>query len=189
MRLSRGPRQGCHSSGSAGGAAGWSQETQRLRRPDQPLGDRAAQVHLEKRLEDGRPRPHTLTEAQLHELSFETRKFSGAMLASLVNAGALAAGRAGREAVGYHDIANARPAGPRPPAAPPAGAACLPRRAEQADMPGPARAAGLDVCLLVRTERPVAAKGGSASRVGVYSFIRIYSFHFLVVGFSILAEA
>jgi hypothetical protein len=82
-----------------------------------PWGDCAAQVHLEKRLEDGRPRPHTLTEAQLHELSFETREFSGAMLASLVNAGALAAGRAGREAVGYHDIANARPAAPlaRPP--------------------------------------------------------------------------
>ncbi len=85
----------------------------RLRRSEQS-GDRAAQVHLEKRLEDGRPRPHTLTEAQLHELSFETREFSGAMLASLVNAGALAAGRAGREAVGYHDIANARPAAPSP---------------------------------------------------------------------------
>ena len=68
----------------------------------------ARQVHLEKRLEDGRRRPHTLSEEELHELSFETREFSGAMLASLVNAAALAAGRAGREAVSFNDVAQAR---------------------------------------------------------------------------------
>ncbi|KAK9823015.1 hypothetical protein WJX81_007049 [Elliptochloris bilobata] len=64
-------------------------------------------VHLEKRLEDGRRRPHTLTEEQLHAMSFETREFSGAMLASLVNSAALAAGRSGREAVTFDDLEQA----------------------------------------------------------------------------------
>ena len=67
-----------------------------------------AQVHLEKRLDDGRRRPHTLSEEQLHTMSFETREFSGAMLASLVNAAALRAGRAGREAITFNDLEQAR---------------------------------------------------------------------------------
>ena len=67
-------------------------------------------MHLEKRLDDGRRRPHTLSEEQLHTMSFETREYSGAMLASLVNAAALRAGRAGREAVTFNDLEQARAA-------------------------------------------------------------------------------
>ena len=73
-----------------------------------PKHRQRAQVHLEKRLDDGRRRPHTLSEEQLHTMSFETREFSGAMLASLVNAAALRAGRAGREAVTFNDLEQAR---------------------------------------------------------------------------------
>lgn len=72
---------------------------------------RRAQVHLERRLDDGRRRPHTLSEEQLHTMSFETREYSGAMLASLVNAAALRAGRAGREAVTFNDLEQARARG------------------------------------------------------------------------------
>lgn len=44
----------------------------------------------------------------LHALSFETQRFSGAQIANLVNTGAMLAGREGRESISHADLEHVR---------------------------------------------------------------------------------
>jgi hypothetical protein len=63
-----------------------------------------AQVHLGKRLANGERRQYDLTEEEFHDLSFQFQRFSGAMLANLVNSAVIMAGQDGRTVIRYHDL-------------------------------------------------------------------------------------
>ena len=66
-------------------------------------------MHLGKKLPNGERRAYDISEEEFHELSFQFRRFSGAMLASIVNTAVLLAGREGRTTIVYHDLTRVRP--------------------------------------------------------------------------------
>ncbi len=67
-----------------------------------------AQVHLGKRLANGERRQYDLTEEEFHDLSFQFQRFSGAMLANLVNTAVIIAGREGRTVIRHDDLTRVR---------------------------------------------------------------------------------
>ena len=68
----------------------------------------AAQVHLGKKLPNGESRSYDISEGEFHELSFQFQRFSGAMLANIVNTAVILAGREGRTVIKYHDLTRVR---------------------------------------------------------------------------------
>ena len=68
----------------------------------------AAQVHLGKKLPNGESRSYDISEEEFHELSFQFQRFSGAMLANIVNTAVILAGREGRTTIKYHDLTRVR---------------------------------------------------------------------------------
>ena len=68
----------------------------------------AAQVHLGKKLPNGESRSYDISEEEFHELSFQFQRFSGAMLANIVNTAVILAGREGRTVIKYHDLTRVR---------------------------------------------------------------------------------
>ncbi|CAL8467515.1 g7053 [Coccomyxa elongata] len=64
-------------------------------------------VHLGKRLANGERRQYDLTEEEFHDLSFQFQRFSGAMLANLVNTAVIIAGREGRTVIRHDDLTRA----------------------------------------------------------------------------------
>ena len=67
-----------------------------------------AQVHLGKKLPNGESRSYDISEEEFHELSFQFQRFSGAMLANIVNTAVILAGREGRTVIKYHDLTRVR---------------------------------------------------------------------------------
>jgi ATP-dependent Zn protease len=63
-----------------------------------------AQVHLNKRLPSGERRAYAISEEEFHDLAFQFQRFSGAMLANLVNTAVILAGRQGRMTVKHDDL-------------------------------------------------------------------------------------
>lgn len=63
-----------------------------------------AQVHLNKRLPSGERRQYDISEEEFHDLAFQFQRFSGAMLANLVNTAVILAGRQGRARVQHDDL-------------------------------------------------------------------------------------
>ena len=72
------------------------------------LTSAAAQVHLGKKLPNGESRSYDISEEEFHELSFQFQRFSGAMLANIVNTAVILAGREGRTVIKYHDLTRVR---------------------------------------------------------------------------------
>jgi hypothetical protein len=71
------------------------------------------QVHLTKRLPNGERRTYNISEEEFHEMSFEFRGFTGAMLANLVNTAVILAAREGRTVITFSDLTRVRSS--RPP--------------------------------------------------------------------------
>ena len=65
-------------------------------------------MHLNKRLPNGERRQYNLTEEEFHDLSFQFQRFSGAMLANLVNTAVILAGRQGRTVITHDDLVEVR---------------------------------------------------------------------------------
>lgn len=66
------------------------------------------QVHLAKTLPNGERRAYDISEEEFHELSFQFQRFSGAMLANIVNTAVILAGREGRTTIVYRDLTRVR---------------------------------------------------------------------------------
>ena len=61
-------------------------------------------MHLGKTLPNGERRSWDISEEEFHELSFQFQRFSGAMLANIVNTAVILAGREGRTTIVYRDL-------------------------------------------------------------------------------------
>ena len=61
-------------------------------------------MHLGKTLPNGERRSYDISEEEFHELSFQFQRFSGAMLANIVNTAVILAGREGRTTIVYRDL-------------------------------------------------------------------------------------
>ena len=66
------------------------------------------QVHLAKTLPNGERRAYDISEEEFHELSFQFQRFSGAMLANIVNTAVILAGREGRTTIIYRHLTRVR---------------------------------------------------------------------------------
>ena len=71
----------------------------------------SCQVHLGKTLPNGERRSWDISEEEFHELSFQFQRFSGAMLANIVNTAVILAGRDGRTTIVYRDLTRVRHCG------------------------------------------------------------------------------
>ena len=72
-------------------------------------------MHLGRRLPSGERRTYDISEEEFHDLAFQFQRFSGAMLANLVNTAVIMAGREGRTVIRYGDLTRVRACFAAPP--------------------------------------------------------------------------